>query len=79
MMNVALGGKFVNVINNAFIGAMERNYFWNPDMLYDMKAFIYWWKDFSVHEDKAIVRGNIGQGSEGPGFIFPHTRCTEVD
>lgn len=48
MMEVELGGKNVLITGNAFIGAMERNYVFKAGALYDMKAFIYWYKDFQV-------------------------------
>jgi hypothetical protein len=77
MMGVTKKGNDVTIANNAFIGAMERNYVFVEGSLYDMKAFIYWWKEFSVKTGRTKVYGNIGQGSDGPGFVFPHVPCED--
>lgn len=77
MMGVTSDGNDVTIADNAFIGAMERNYVFVEGSLYDMKAFIYWYKDFDVKTGRSKVYGNIGQGSDGPGFVFPHTKCED--
>jgi len=77
MMTVFNLGKYVTISNNVFIGAMERNYVFVEGSLYDMKAFIYWYKEFDVKTGGSKVFNNIGQGSDGPGFVFPHVHCED--
>lgn len=68
-------GQKLTVKNNLFIGALERTEL-ALTMLYDMTCFIYWWKNIDVTKDEIVVTQNVGQGSQGPGYIFPHILCS---
>lgn len=60
------------MIGNSFVGLKKSELDYDDN--YDFgNAFVYYASEYEPDVNTLTVKQNIGQGSEGAGFIFPGT------